>query len=66
MSVSRCSDDPRLSGAKIFCSGAEGLDAALVLDDGPDTDRTLLLVPIDVRLDVDLIAVVPFSSKHGG
>ncbi len=64
--VSRQSDELRLSGAKLFCSGADGLDAAVALADGPDDGRTLLLVPIDGRLDIDRSAWRPLGMRASG
>lgn len=42
------SDGPRLEGVKVFCSGAGGLDAALVLARGPDGPGPPWLVYADL------------------
>lgn len=56
----------RLHGVKIFCSGADGLDAAIVLADGPEEGRTLLLVPLDGRIEVDSSAWRPLGMRASG
>lgn len=55
-----------LSGEKLFCSGADGLDAALVLADGKGDERLLLFVPLDDRLEVDRSAWRPLGMRASG
>lgn len=59
-------DGLKLCGAKIYCSGAEGLSAALVLADGPGEGRTLLYVQNDGRLTVDTSAWQPLGMRASG
>jgi len=47
-------DPPRLHGAKVFASGAGGLDFALVTAVAPDGDRRLVIVPADDAARADL------------
>lgn len=54
----------RLAGAKLYCSGADGLDAALVLarnEDGEKGNRAVLIVPVDDRLRIDRSAWTPIG-----
>jgi alkylation response protein AidB-like acyl-CoA dehydrogenase len=56
----------RLSGAKLFCSGADGLDAALVLAATEGDRRLLLYIPVDDRLEVDRSAWRPLGMRASG
>ncbi len=56
----------RLAGAKLYCSGADGLDAALVLakdEDGEEGARALLLVQVNERLRIDRSAWAPLGMR---
>jgi alkylation response protein AidB-like acyl-CoA dehydrogenase len=54
------------SGAKLFCSGADGLDAALVLAAAEGDQRLLLFIAVDDRLEVDRSAWRPVGMRASG
>jgi alkylation response protein AidB-like acyl-CoA dehydrogenase len=56
----------RLRGAKLFCSGVDGLDAALVLAAAEGERRLLFLIPVDDRLEVDRSAWRPLGMRASG
>lgn len=56
----------RLHGSKIYCSGADGIDLALVLADGPDESRSLLLVPVTEDLKIDRRGWRPLGMRASG
>jgi alkylation response protein AidB-like acyl-CoA dehydrogenase len=56
----------RLSGAKLFCSGVDGLDAALVLAAADGDRRLLLFIPIDDAFEVDRSAWRPLGMRASG
>jgi alkylation response protein AidB-like acyl-CoA dehydrogenase len=56
----------RLRGAKLFCSGAVGLDAALVLAAAEGERQLLFLIPVDDRLEVDRTAWRPLGMRASG
>lgn len=62
----RDGDALRLEGSKIFCSGADGIDIALVLADGPEDGRTLILVKVNECLGIDRRAWRPLGMRASG
>lgn len=62
----RDGDILRLQGGKMFCSGADGIDMALVLADGPDDGRSLILVPVNEALGIDRRAWRPLGMRASG
>jgi alkylation response protein AidB-like acyl-CoA dehydrogenase len=56
----------RLSGEKLYCSGADGLSAALVLAERDGGDRCVLLVPVDSQLEIDRSRWQPMGMCASG
>lgn len=62
----RTRDGLELEGAKTYCSGADGLNAALVLasdSDAGEGARALLLVPVSGRLRIERSAWRPLGMR---